>query len=414
MKTLNRITSAVLGILLTTGALAEKPESTLFYMSGSSSCYKISFTLASHLVVLPAIINGSDSLNFIFDTGVGRTFVTDLPNADALSLNEMRKIKLRGLGNSQSFDGYLSSGNDLALGHIKGRDQEVLVIPNNMLDLSSRVGCKVNGAIGQSIFERFIVEIDYSNQTARFYNPKKFERKIRRNEEVIPLEIIDGKPYITAYVTIEGKRFAVKLLFDTGMSFPLWLDPSTNGVIRPAALHRREVLAQGLSGDISGSLSRVERFEIGGFSFNEVVTAFPDSASIGEATSENGRNGSVGADIFRRFTVVIDYSNKRLILRKNSNYKHPFTYDMSGIEVGSIIAGFPFYKISSVGKDTPADECGLQVNDEMFSINGIKTATMTVNEITEIHKSKEGRTLRIQVLRNGQLIKVKMKLRRLV
>ena len=412
MKTLNRITSAVLGILLTTGALAEKPESTLFYMS--SSCYKTTFTLASHLMVLPVSINGSDSLNLIFDTGVGRTLITELSNPYIVMLSQARQIKVRGLGNHESIDGLLSNGNNISLGKISGKSQEVVVVPNNQIDLSSKVGHRINGVIGRSIFEQFVVEISYSNQTIKFYNPQKFTRKIRKDEEIIPIELIDGRPYISAMVTINGNDIPVKLLFDTGMSFGLWLDPASNSAIKSNGNIRREILGEGLNGELSGSISRVEKFRIGKFEFNNVVAAFPDSSSISELTTNNNRNGSVGAEIFRRFTVVIDYHNKRLILRKNSSYKHPFTYDMSGVEVGSIIAGFPFYKIASVGKDTPAEECGLQVNDELFSINGITTATMTVNEITEIFKSKEGRTLRILVLRNGQMIKVKMKLRRLV
>ena len=414
MKTLSRITSALLGVLLATGALAEKPESTMFYMNSRCDYYKTTFTMASHLVVLQFSINGSDSLNFIFDTGVGRTLITELSNPYIVSLNQARQVKVRGLGNSESVDGVLSQGNDLSLGKIYGKDQEILVVPNNLIDLSSRVGHKVNGVIGRSIFERFVVEISYTNRTVQFYNPQKFNRKIHKEEEVIPVELIDGRPFITAIVTINGKEIPVKLLFDTGMSFGLWLDPSTNKDIKPSEVRRQEVLGQGLNGDLSGSISRVEKFQVGKFSFSNVIAAFPDSNSIAETASDNGRNGSVGAEIFRRFNVVIDYQNKRIILRKNSSYKEPFRYDMSGLEFGSIVAGLPFYKIVSVGVNSPAAESGLLENDELKSINGRSAQFLSMPEITEMLRNKEGKTIRVTVLRNGEKVKVKFRLRRMV
>ncbi len=414
MKTLHTILSIVLGVLLTTGVLAEKPESTMFYLNTKNDYYKTNFTLASHLMILTFEINGSDSLNLIFDTGAGRTIITEISNPYIVSLNEARKVRLKGLGADKPVDGLISKNNKLSMGKIEGKAQEVLVVPNKVIDLSARVGHPINGVIGRSIFEQFIVEINYTNHTVQFYNPKKFNRKIRKNDDIIPIELIDGKPYITAMVTINGIDIPVKLLFDTGMSFALWLDPSTNPNIKPSAARRQEVLGQGLNGNLSGEMSRIERFKIGKFEFSNVITAFPDSNAISDAISDNDRNGSVGAEIFRRFNVIIDYHNKQIILRKNSNYTDPFRYDMSGIEVSALVEGLPFYKVLSVGSNTPASEIGLMVDDEIKSINGIPANTMKISDISNILKIKEGKTIRMTVLRNGETIKVKFKLRKLI
>ncbi len=163
-----------------------------------------------------------------------------------------------------------------------------------------------------------------------------------------------------------------------------------------------------------GEISRVEKFQIGKFEFNNVITAFPDSNNIADVTVNNDRNGSVGADIFRRFNITIDYQNKQIILSKNSSYKDPFLYDMSGIEVGLLISGLPFYRIVSVGNNTPASECGLMENDVLNSINGQQVSNLSLCDITSILKSKEGRKIKITIRRNGELIKVNFKLRKLV
>lgn len=414
MRTLHTIISTLLGVLIAAGVQAEKPESTMFYLNSKNDSYKVNFTLASHLMVLTFAINGSDSLNLIFDTGAGRTIITEISNPYIVSLNEARKVKLRGLGTDESVDGLISKNNKLSMGKIEGKAQELLVVPNKVIDLTARVGHPINGVIGRSIFEQFVVEINYTNQTLNFYNPNKYKRKIHKDADIIPIELIDGKPYITAMVTINGVDIPVKLLFDTGMSFALWLDPSTNTNIKPSVVHRKEVLGQGLNGNLSGEISRVEKFRIGKFEFNNVITAFPDSNAIRDAITDNGRNGSVGAEIFRRFNVVIDYHNQQIILRKNSNFEDPFRYDMSGIEVGPIVEGLPFYKVLSIGSNTPASECGLMVNDEIKSINGTSANTLKISDISNILKRKEGKTIKMTVLRNGETIKVKFKLRELI
>lgn len=414
MKTIKNILSAILGILLVTGTMAEIPESTMFYMNSRNRYYTTKFILASNLIVLPFSINNSDSLNIVFDTGVGRTIITDLSNPKTILLNKGRKVKIMGLGSKESVEGILSKNNALSMGEISCESQEILFIPNNTIDLSSGMGYQINGVIGRSIFERFVVEINYINKTVKFYESKNFSRKIRRNEEVIPIELIDGRPYITAKVTIDGKQFPVKLLFDTGMSFALWLNPATNPNIKPSALSRHDVFGQGLSGAVMGEISRVEKFQIGNFEFNNVISAFPDASNIGDATAITNRNGSVGSDIFRRFNVVLDYQNKRIILSKNSSYKEPFLYDMSGIEVGSIISGLPMFRIVSVGNNTPASECGLMENDVLNSINGQYASTLSLNEITSMLKSKEGKRIKLTITRNGEIIKVNFNLRKLV
>lgn len=413
MKTTKRILAATLGILIVTVTMAEIPESTLFYMNSRNRSYSTKFILASNLIVLPFRINNSDSLNFVFDTGVGRIIITDLSSPQPLLYNG-RRVRIIGLGSNESVEGILSKNSALSMGDISGKSQEILFVPNKTIDLSSGMGHQIHGLIGRSIFERFVVEISYTNKTVRFYESKNFSRRIRRNEEVIPIELIDGRPYITAQVTINGKQFPVKLLFDTGMSFALWLDPATNTNIKPSAISRHDAFGHGLNGAVMGEISRVEKFHIGKFELDNVITAFPDSSNIADVTVNTDRNGSVGADIFRRFNVTIDYQNKRIILSKNNSYKEPFSYDMSGIEVGSIIPGLPFYRIVSVGNNTPASECGLMENDVLNSINGLQVSSLSLCEITSMLKSKEGRKIKITVLRNGELIKVNLRLRKLV
>lgn len=413
MKTLTYIFSAA-AMFAVTVSIAGEPDSGAFNLTRGNGAYRTSFTMASHLVVIPVTINGSDSMNFILDTGVGSTLITEVSSGGVVSLNDARKVLLTGLGNSHSLEALASEDNSLKVGRIEGHGQKIIVLMDDVFNLSSRMGLQINGLIGQSVFERFVVEINYNSHSLSFYDPDRFRTRLRRNEEAIPIKIIEGKPYVDVVVTSGGVESTVTLLLDTGMSFALWLDPSGNTGIKPGPNARRDLLGQGLNGDVTGLISRVDKIHIGNFELANIVTAFPDSSSIGDASVRHGRSGSIGADIFRRFNVIVDYPHNRIILRKNGSYTEMFEYDMSGLEVGNVLVGLPAYQVMSVGHSTPAEEAGILPDDQIYSINGVMANSMTLSEITELLKSREGRTITLVVYRNGVKMLFKFKLRRLV
>ena len=55
------------------------------------------FKLVHNLIVLPGFINGSDTLNFILDTGVSHTMITSLNGFEGVKFNFSRN-KASGFG----------------------------------------------------------------------------------------------------------------------------------------------------------------------------------------------------------------------------------------------------------------------------------------------------------------------------
>ncbi len=58
----------------------------------------------------------------------------------------------------------------------------------------------------------------------------------------------------------------------------------------------------------------------------------PDEFSIQHVNLVENRKGSIGAEIMRRFSVVFDYQNQKLYLKKNRNFNDPFNFNMSGLD----------------------------------------------------------------------------------
>jgi Periplasmic protease len=413
MKTITYLFLTI-AMLITMVSNAEKPDSANFFMNSNRRIYRTPVILASHLVVVPVVINGSSPMNFILDSGVGSTLITEVSSAGVVSLNQARKVLLSGLGNEQSMEAYVSENNNLKIGGLEGDKQQVIVLLNDIINLSNRMGIPLNGFIGPSLFERFIVEINYTKQIVTFFEPAYFSEHVRRNDQIIPIKIVEGKPYLEVTITCGGVEQTVTMLMDTGMSFAMWLSPIGNCGINPKQDAREDILGQGLNGNITGKISRVDKVKIGNFELHNVITAFPDTNSIDNGSVNSRRSGSIGAEIFRRFNIIVDYPNSRLILRKNSNFSDKFEYDMSGLEIGTIIAGLPVYQVLSVGRGTPAEEVGIHPNDQIYSINGIHVNILSLLEISDMFKRRNGETVTLVVFRSGLKMQFKLKLRRLV
>ena len=117
--------------------------------------------------------------------------------------------------------------------------------------------------------------------------------------------------------------------------------------------------------------------------------------------SSNDRNGTIGAEILRRFYVTIDYRNSRLTLRPNHKFKDDFNYNMSGMEIINPMPGLPVFTITNIRDNSPAFFAGLQENDQILSLNNSSNKTLELNDINLLLQSKENKKIKVKYLREG-------------
>ncbi len=395
-------------ILLLTGGLLF-PVSAQMIPGGSMGFTKegthkveIRFKLVNNLILIPLIINNSDTLQFILDTGIENTIISELSLGDTLSLKYTRVTPVAGLGVGKPVDAVISSGNTFSLPGITGNGQTVFVLLQNLFDLSNILGVRVHGLIGYRIFNHFVVNIDYERKRITLYDPKHYHHKISRRAAVFPLVFRGSKPYLSAVVVNnKGERIPVKLLLDTGLSFGLWLIPGTAPglVIPPGSV--ATYLGTGLNGRINGRLARIPEFILGPYTFRDPVVGFPDTLTFTPERTGDGRNGTLGSEILRRFNVTIDYYNKKLVLEPNKYFRSPFCVNNAGMEIAAPVPGFHYYIISDLRRNSPAARAGLKKGDKLETINGKSVSHMTMDEINKIFYKEPGHLVRITVLRNG-------------
>ncbi|MBA7557774.1 hypothetical protein ES705_50545 [subsurface metagenome] len=312
------------------------------------------------------------------------------------------------MGEGEPVDAIHSYGNNFYISGIRGANQDLLILLQNVFNLSSIFGTRIHGLMGYNIFSNFIVEIDYQNKIISFHNPEYYKPGRKRKRTItLPLTIHNTKPYLVGTIILaDNTEVPVKLLLDTGASHALWLDQKSHPGLKFPEKVVDSYLGKGLSGDIYGKLGKIHGFRLGVSLFSSPIVAFPDSASVGNSSGLDDRNGSLGSEILRRFRVIIDYPNKQITLTPNNNFKSPFKLNRSGIDLEAPIPELPYYIISNIRKESPADRAGLKKGDELQYINNKNVRLLTINDIYNIFQNKAGKKIKLTVTRGGFSFKV--------
>lgn len=406
----------------------------------------IPFKFINNLIFIPIKVNGIE-LNFLLDSGVQETILFSMEDKKEVSFFNVEKITLRGLGSEESVEGLKSGNNTLEVKGLKYTNHLLYIVLDQSFNLSYHIGIPVNGIIGYNFFKSNLVEINYERKRITVYRDKqKIRKKIENKFQHVPITIERSKPYITGSLVLNAVEIPVKLLIDIGNSDALWLFQNDSKMIKVPEKNFEDYLGKGFSGDVEGRRALIKKFTMSKFEFYNPIIAFPDTISIRHVTMVKDRSGSVGSEILKRFTVVFDYPNQKMFLKKNGSFYTPFSYNKSGIElqhhglqwvqetvrletipiVKSDDLSFkksengnnfkykfvlkPIYIIANVRKNSPAALSGLQKGDIVVNINNEPAYQYTLEKINALLKSEEEKWITFEVERDSQLMKFKFQL----
>ncbi len=386
---------------LGTGIAHAAPDDGFFEFKSGRKKQVVPFRLVKNLMVVPMTINGQGPYNFVLDTGVGLCLITDPALLNILKPTYVRDIRITGFGEGSDIRASVCVGLDFELGQTVAKNMSAAILKEDAFNLSGLTGIKIHGLIGYELFSSFIVKINYLAQQITLYRPNTYY--IPRKGSKIPITIEERKPYINAEIELESSRKLVaKLILDTGAGHPVSLE-TDNGVPFPVPpVNVPANLGIGLSGPIFGYLSRIRSLKLSKYELKDVITAFPDYDHVGSKVTSIARNGNMGTSILKRFTVVFDYSRGAIYLRPTIAFKEPFEHNMSGMDIISGGSDFSRKFIMRVEQGSPAEEAGLMKDDELISVNFKRADEMTMEELDEIFRSKDGRSLLLEVLAKGQ------------
>ena len=379
---------------------SNKPASTtnLQFVAGQSA-RRIPFERAGNFIYLRARVNDSEPLWFLLDTGATASYF-DVERANALGLGQESFVK----GVSLEFPG------------VKLPNQK---FSPQRLGFGIYNGHAVDGLLGYDFISRFVIEIDYVNNTVSLHEPSGY--KYSGTGGIVPLTLLEddsgGKvPLVKVKITRPGRpavegKFIADTAVRSSVSFNTPFVNANKLLQSPQKTIQVQLGGGAMVRESKQAIGRLPTVQIGRFTFKKPLAIFFQDTQGIVASPEF--DGVLGAEILRRFNVVFDYSRRQMILEPNRYLSDFEEYDMSGMLLIAEGTNFKTFKIRRTIENSPAVAAGLHEGDIISAIDGKPTSNSTLEEVRQMFKRK-GRSYLLTFERNGQKLKTRIKLKRLI
>ncbi len=405
----------------------------------------IPFKFINNLIFIPMQVNGVE-LTFMLDSGIDETILFSLENKE-VQFNNVKKVKLKGLGSANEIDGMISQGNKVNIGkHLIDTLHKIIIILNEDFNFSSHIGIPINGIIGYQFFKNYPVRINFENRKIYIYpnESKKYKRLIKKREPY-NISIEKNRPYMQAVINMNTQKVDSKLLIDLGNSDGIWLfSKELKDFIYPLP-NFDDYLGRGFNGDIYGKRSKVEGIYIDKYYLKRPFVAIPNDASITSLELVENRKGSIGTEIFKRFNIILDYPNHKIYFDKNTLFEEEFKYNMAGIDLkydgtewaeeSFLVVDFqttkatnpqkddnkineipvnkmrykfvlkPIYSVAGVRNNSPASEADIRKGDVLQKVNGHPASKYKLEDLNNLFVSKENKEVSFELKRGTEIIK---------
>jgi Aspartyl protease/PDZ domain len=310
------------------------------------------------IVVTAQLNNGSDSLNFILDTGSSGVSL-DSTTANILQIKQQpTDTILKGIGGANKIN--YAFNQSLKLGKVKIDSLNFFI--NDYSLLASAYGERIDGIIGYSVLSKFIFEINFDSETIKLYKPGSFKyssagKLINTNFYKIPFYPVEIR---------DNAKTKNYFYLDSGAGLNMLF--SEDYVTDNKLLHswRKPIVTQvqGLGGKRQLKLTVVKRVKFASYTFiNVPVNIFNDVDSI---LPYPGICGVLGNDIMRRFNIVINYPAKQMHFVPNTHFDDAFNYAYTGMflyQHGADII------IDDVLANSPAEKAGILSGDKVIGVD---------------------------------------------
>ncbi|HBX52740.1 MAG: hypothetical protein A2275_09520 [Bacteroidetes bacterium RIFOXYA12_FULL_35_11] len=275
-----------------------------------NSCHKddykittIPFSIIKNRMLIKAVVNGTDTLNFIFDTGCEKA------NLDSAYIVK-RKIK------PYSFSKIFCPHGEIINPIVK-----CVLTVNNLsynLDtcytlstnkLSEQSGIKINGVIGRDLYKNYILKIDFVNRLLVLY---KKEYVVNQNDYDC-LNLYNSASIYAKAILQNEKIIEGQFLIDSGSGsdISLYFPKKDSTDVKLLIGEYSEKKLSDLCGNKKkGYMGQIKSIKIGNFNIDSVK---------GKLTFANNSNysGLIGFLLLRKFDIIIDIKKSKLYLKPN-------------------------------------------------------------------------------------------------
>jgi len=355
------------------------------YSQGQEPIQSIPFEIFGDHIFIKVKVDGSEPLDFIFDTGDGLTVISQ-EVATKLNLKADHKVKKTSAGGSVT--GALIEHNKLEIGKLEVEDIEVYSLDLNHLE--RLIGRNIDGIIGFDLLDKHIVQVDYTRMEFEIYDNDTFLYNGDGME--FDLKLTSYIPHIPCTVKLNnGETLKGEYFVNTGAGTTVDFNtPFVNKhkIIDKTGKHYSYLTGGLAKEEIKHYEGRVVDFSIDQISFTDMP--------VGISQAPSGIQHSV----LRRFNIIFDYKNYKMYWEKNDSFDEAFHVNTTGfdVELSSDLSKVKVHRVYEIGL---AKEEGIKVGDEILEIDGKSVEDMILPDIKKLINN-EGGNFKMKVKRGTE------------
>ena len=365
-----------------------KPSSNVrdFSIAGGAASTTVPIDLVDNHVYLSLMLNGKGPYTFIYDTGGAN--IVDPAVAQEIGAAGHGSVQGGGVGSTTESVSFAKVGT-MQIGNATIRDQLFGVAPTRM-GFGMSGGRPVDGLIGFEVLSRYITTFDYAGKSVTLAMPGNAPA-VPAGSNTSPF-VLDGRQPQFA-CSIDG--IASQCTLDTGARDSISLfSPflAAHPQVVPATLSGIGVNGFGFGGPAFGRLGRLQSVAFGGFTLRSVIGDFTSQTK--GAFAEPFVAANVGGNLWRRFTLTLDYGKQTMTLTPNAALEQPDSYERAGL---FLLNRGGKYLVLDARPGTPAADAGIVKGDTIVSVNGKPAAAMTLQEVRDLFYGAPGTAIRMTI-----------------
>jgi hypothetical protein len=349
------------------------------------------------IVVRATIDNYQDSLNFIFDTG-NTGFSIDSMTAARLGLKIVTSDRLiKGIAGVKK--ALFSYNHQIQFPDFTSASFDMHISDYSIFE--QVYGIKIDGIVGFSFFDKYVVKIDYDKHIIECYAPGIISYP--RDGQFLATKLYRFP--VNMVLLKEQSIVNSKSIFDIGAGLNYLV---SNKLLEDVHLFPPKkkfypIQVEGLGGKKLIDITVIKKISLGKYVFHNVpIHIFDDEF---EVLNYPNLGGILGSDLLRRFNIILNYPEEKIHLSPNSHFNNHFDYHYSGI---SFYISDGVISIEDIVPGSPGDKYGFKVDDVIFSIDKkLVLSLQTIKDNFELNQSMH----LIGVVRNGALLELPIRLK---
>lgn len=360
---------------------------------------EVPFKFIEQHVYVPLTIGGQTKL-WILDSGAEMTVVDE---GFAKEVGLKLEGKITGQGATTTVDVAFATLPPFELGGLAFDSQKVAAIDINSM-FRRLLGFDVGGILGYDFLSRLVTKVDYAAEKLTFYEPDSFAYK--GSGQVLDAPLTKDR-MLRLPITVDDK-YSGSWDLDLGATGEelMYLYAEAQGLLNRPGVAR---MSFGAGGGAVNTMAQFRTLSVAGFTIPKPIIGIPSAKGTG-AFSQAELAGNAGNDLFRHFTIYLDYKREKVILEKGADFEKVFPTDHSGLQVRYDDSNRVVVLMAAPG--TPSATAGLQKGDQLASVDGKTIESLGgLVAFRELLKGPIGTVVTLGIVRDGKPLTVPVTLK---